>query len=53
MHKKETSLSPDCLDDIYDDKDDDIDMIDDSTFITLCIVGIVLLGTVAYKIAGG
>jgi hypothetical protein len=53
-HKKETSLSPDCLDDIYDDADEnEFGILDDSLFITCCIVGTLLLCAVLYKLGIG
>jgi hypothetical protein len=44
-HIKETSLSPECLDDVYNDENDlnIFTITDDSIFVIGCIVGTALL----------
>jgi len=44
-HIKETSLSPECLDDVYNDENDlnIFTITDDSIFVIGCIAGIALL----------
>lgn len=54
-HKKETSLSPDCLDDIYENNDDLnlFTIVDDSVFILMCAVVTALLLAVIFKLTAG